>query len=93
MFNHEASVIACTVRDFSPDGACLQVQSVAKIPDSFTLLVMPENIVWQCRVAWRSNGRIGVSFGAVQRAPRRPAAAAIMHSRRRNHRAEARAFS
>jgi hypothetical protein len=43
-------------------GAALEVGSPVGIPDEFTLLIKPEFVKRNCRVAWRSAKRIGVQF-------------------------------
>jgi hypothetical protein len=43
-------------------GAALEVGSPVGIPDEFTLLIKPEFVKRNCRVAWRSAKRIGVRF-------------------------------
>src|SRR3569623_2106385 len=57
-----AAAIDCTIRNMSPTGAALEVGSPVGIPDEFTLLVTPEFVKRNCRVAWRSANRIGVQF-------------------------------
>jgi hypothetical protein len=57
-----AAAIECIVRNMSDNGAALEVESPVGIPDDFTLLIKPEMIKRQCRVAWRSAKRIGVRF-------------------------------
>jgi hypothetical protein len=52
----------CTIRNMSATGAVLEVGSPVGIPDEFTLLVKPEFVKRNCRVAWRSAKRIGVRF-------------------------------
>jgi hypothetical protein len=57
-----AAAIDCIIRNMSDSGAALEVESPVGIPDDFTLLIKPEMIKRQCRVAWRSAKRIGVRF-------------------------------
>jgi hypothetical protein len=80
VFNHGSPPIDCTVRNFSPSGACLIVENVAKIPANFTLVMTRDRITWPCRVVWRSVNRLGVSFDPATRETRRqPALAAQTH--------------
>jgi len=58
-----AAAIDCTIRNMSQTGAALEVDSPVGIPDEFTLLIKPEFVKRNCRVAWRSAKRIGVRFG------------------------------
>ena len=57
-----AAAIDCTVRNMSMHGAAIEVASPVGIPDTFTLLIKPEFIKRNCRVAWREATRIGVEF-------------------------------
>ena len=53
------SVISCTVRNISDTGAALDVSPVG-IPARFTLVA--EGVRRPCRVVWRKEKRIGVTF-------------------------------
>jgi len=52
----------CLIRNMSDTGAALEIKSPIGIPDNFTLLIKPEFVERNCRVAWRSTDRIGVEF-------------------------------
>jgi hypothetical protein len=54
--------IDCTVRDISETGAALEVMTPLFIPDRFTLYVPSEQLKRLCRIAWRKQKRIGVTF-------------------------------
>src|SRR5689334_23217460 len=62
LLHRRASVINCTVRNLSPEGACLQVSTVVGIPFEFDLAIDGEDEVRPCHVVWESETRIGVSF-------------------------------
>jgi len=62
VFNYKTSVIDCTVRNLSDIGACLQVDSVMGIPETFDLLIPLDPAVRSCTVRWKSANRLGVSF-------------------------------
>ena len=62
VFNHRFSVVSCTVRNVSDGGACLTVGTTVGIPDDFDLLIEPEKETRSCRVAWKSENRLGVTF-------------------------------
>ena len=62
IFNQHGSVIDCTVRNLSDVGACLQVDSVVGIPETFDLLIPLDPAVRSCTVRWKSANRLGVSF-------------------------------
>jgi hypothetical protein len=52
--------IDCTVRNISETGAALDVTSPLGIPTEFTLVT--DDIQRPCRVVWRKEKRIGVTF-------------------------------
>jgi hypothetical protein len=54
--------INCMVRDSSNAGAMLHVTSSVGIPVRFTLIMSPDGRHVACRVAWRTEKRIGVAF-------------------------------
>jgi hypothetical protein len=62
-FNRGAR-IDCRVRNLSPLGACLELESSIGVPDSFVLLIDSERSRHSCRVVWREPGRLGVEFAA-----------------------------
>jgi hypothetical protein len=62
VFNHHFSVVDCTIRNVSAGGACLTVPNTVGIPESFDLLIEPEKEPRACRVAWKSDKRLGVTF-------------------------------
>jgi hypothetical protein len=55
-------VIDCTVRNISESGAALDVQSPLYIPDRVTLIIPTDQLKRSCRVVWRKERRIGVTF-------------------------------
>jgi hypothetical protein len=54
--------IDCTVRNLSASGAALEVVSPLGIPARFDLVIIAEQLHRPCRVVWRKEKRIGVSF-------------------------------
>ena len=52
----------CTIRNVSETGAALEVMTPLYIPDRFTLVVQSEQSKRACRVIWRKERRIGVTF-------------------------------
>ena len=54
--------IDCIVRNISATGAALEVTTPLFIPDHFTLLIPGDHWQRQCRIAWRKEKRIGVTF-------------------------------
>ena len=56
------SVVDCTVRNLSSQGALLVVTSLAGIPEKFDLVLATTGAHHACRVAWRGENRLGVEF-------------------------------
>jgi hypothetical protein len=52
----------CTVRNLSDRGAALEVMTPLYIPDRFTLVLQSEQSKRECRIIWRKQKRIGVTF-------------------------------
>jgi hypothetical protein len=50
------------VRNISPAGACIEVESPLGIPDAFTLVIESDNLMRRCHIGWRNEKRIGVAF-------------------------------
>ena len=55
-------VIDCTVRNLSDTRAALSVESQVGIPTEFKLVVVSDHVSRTCRVVWRKENRIGISF-------------------------------
>jgi hypothetical protein len=55
-------VFDCTIRNVSDTGAALEVMTPLYIPDRFTLKNETDNSNRACRVVWRKEKRIGVTF-------------------------------
>ena len=52
----------CVIRDISSTGAALEFSDLVRIPDEFTLMMPEERLNLSCRVVWRSQYRVGVTF-------------------------------
>ncbi|UPT88096.1 PilZ domain-containing protein [Bradyrhizobium barranii subsp. apii] len=55
-----APVIPCTLIDYFPGGACVDLGGQVNIPDRLELLHV--NTKKRCRIAWKRGSRIGVVF-------------------------------
>ncbi len=54
--------VSCLVRSLSKQGASLDVISAGIIPDRFMLALPLEDVSYTCRLLWRREMEIGVSF-------------------------------
>jgi hypothetical protein len=55
--------LGCQVRNISADGAAIDVENAAYIPERFQLVMSPGQ-VRNCRLVWIKQNRIGVAFEA-----------------------------
>jgi PilZ domain-containing protein len=62
LFNQHHSVIDCTVRNMSPTGACLNVESALGIPEQFDVMFEADHSIRPCRMIWHKEKQIGVEF-------------------------------
>jgi hypothetical protein len=56
------SVMSCTVRNISAEGAAIDVENPAFVPSRFRLVMANNAKVYECRVAWIQRNRIGLNF-------------------------------
>lgn len=59
------SVMSCTVRNISVEGAAIEVENPAFVPAQFRLVMAKDSSVRDCRIAWIQRNRIGVTFVAT----------------------------
>jgi PilZ domain len=59
------SVMSCTVRNMSLEGAAIDVENPAFVPQRFRLVMAKDSSVRECSIAWIQKNRIGVSFAAA----------------------------
>jgi PilZ domain len=58
----DRSAFSCAVRNVSEFGAALDVPTSFGIPHEFQLIIETNRVTRQCRVIWRKENRIGVTF-------------------------------
>jgi len=58
----DSGAFSCAVRNLSDAGAALDVPTSFGIPHEFQLVFATDQAIRQCRVIWRQEKRIGVSF-------------------------------
>lgn len=59
------SVMSCMVRNISAEGAAIDVENPAFVPQQFRLVMAHDSSVRDCRIAWIQQRRIGVTFLAA----------------------------
>jgi PilZ domain len=58
----ESGAHSCAVRNLSEAGAALDIPHTLGVPDEFKLRMNTDQVVWDCRVIWRKDNRLGVAF-------------------------------
>jgi hypothetical protein len=61
-FNKRGSTLDCCVRNISPAGAFIALDSAAVIPDEFDLSIRAQERSLRAQLIWRSTDAVGVRF-------------------------------
>jgi PilZ domain len=67
------SVMSCMVRNISPEGAAIDVENPAFVPEQFRLVMANDSSIRECKVIWIQQKRVGIAFTAAPEAPSKPA--------------------
>jgi hypothetical protein len=60
------SVMPCVVRNIAREGAAIDVDNPAFVPQHFRLVMAKDpSIVHECRIAWIQQNRIGLTFTKI----------------------------
>ena len=59
------STMDCVVRNFSENGACVEFDSSARIPDEINLTISQRGRSYLARMIWRQANRVGLAFRAM----------------------------
>ena len=60
------SVMRCLLLNISAEGAAIEVENPAFVPERFRLVMANDpSIVHECRIAWIQRNRIGLTFVEV----------------------------
>lgn len=54
--------ISCRLLNISAEGAAVEVANATHIPDRFQLMTEHNRDVFNCRIAWIKQNRIGLTF-------------------------------
>jgi hypothetical protein len=61
-FSSRFKAVDCVVRNISPRGARLAIESSGTVPDAFDLLIPQKQSEYRARARWRKSDAIGVEF-------------------------------
>jgi PilZ domain len=56
------SVMSCVIRNISPEGAAIDIENPAFVPQRFRLVIARDSSVRECSIAWIQKNRIGLTF-------------------------------
>jgi hypothetical protein len=59
------SVMSCVVRNISAEGAAIDIENPAFVPARFRLVMANDSSVYECKIAWIQQKRIGLTFVAT----------------------------
>jgi hypothetical protein len=59
------STMSCTVRNLSENGACVEVEAYARVPEEINLTIISKGRSYLARVIWREANRLGLAFRAM----------------------------
>jgi PilZ domain len=69
IFNDNASLMDCVIRDWSNGGAKLKCAQASTLPKQFSLLLKAEWLLYPAELRWRRGDSIGVKFTGPATAP------------------------
>ena len=62
LYNNHNSTIDCTIKNFSPYGAKIDLANTTSIPELFDLEIPQKGRTYRARLSWRDKTAIGVEF-------------------------------
>jgi hypothetical protein len=60
--NDNGSTMDCVVRNFSEGGACVELESAARLPDQMRVTIARKGRSYLGRMIWRQANRVGLAF-------------------------------
>ena len=60
--NDTGSTMDCVVRNFSDRGACVELESAAKLPDQMRVTIARKGRSYLAQMIWRQANRVGLAF-------------------------------
>jgi hypothetical protein len=66
-YNGRQSTVDCVVRNFSEDGAKVEFDNSAQLPDAVDLLITKKNRAFIAKITWRHANEAGLAFRPAER--------------------------
>jgi hypothetical protein len=65
-YHRRQSTIECVIRNFSEDGAKVEFDNPAMLPEVIDLLIAKKDRAFTAKIAWRQANQAGLAFQSVQ---------------------------
>jgi hypothetical protein len=65
-YNRRQSTIECVIRNFSEDGAKVEFDNPAVLPDVVDLLIAKKDRAFAARIAWHQANEAGLAFQSLE---------------------------
>ena len=65
-YNRRQSTVQCVIRNFSEDGARVELDNPAVLPDVIDLLIARKDRTFAARIAWRQFNEAGLAFEPIE---------------------------
>jgi hypothetical protein len=65
-YNRRQSTIECVIRNFSEDGAKVEFDNPAALPDVIDLWIAKKDRAFTAKIAWRQANEAGLAFESVE---------------------------
>lgn len=66
-FNERRSSLDCVIRNFSDDGAKIEFDNPALLPDEIDLVIPKKNRAFRAKMVWAAAGQAGLTFRSISR--------------------------
>jgi len=66
-YNGRQSTVDCVVRNFSENGAKVEFDNPAQLPDSVDLVITKKNRAFLAQITWRQANEAGLAFRSAER--------------------------
>jgi hypothetical protein len=65
-YNRRQSTVECVIRNFSEDGAKVEFDNPAALPDVIDLLIAKKDRAFTAKIVWRQANQAGLAFQSVE---------------------------
>jgi hypothetical protein len=66
-YNRGQSTVDCVIRNFSEEGAKVELDNPALFPDFVDLLIARKSRAFSAKIAWRQANEVGLAFRSAER--------------------------